>query len=84
MVFLEISLNFQEHHFVDKVAGLRHATLLKKKLWDRLFSCEFCEISKSTFSYRTLPVAASVKATQLTTKLIAITQAINCLKKMFT
>ena len=25
-----------------------------------MFSCEFCEISKSTFSYRTSPVAASV------------------------
>ena len=24
-----------------------------------LFSCEFCKISKNTFSYRTLPVAAS-------------------------
>ena len=26
-----------------------------------VFSCEFCEISKNTFSYRTPPVAASVK-----------------------
>ena len=25
-----------------------------------MFSCEFCEISKDTFSYRTPPVAASV------------------------
>ena len=25
-----------------------------------MFSCEFCEISKNTFSYRTPPVAASV------------------------
>ena len=24
-----------------------------------MFSCEFCEISKNTFSYRTPPVAAS-------------------------
>ena len=24
-----------------------------------MFSCEFCEISEKTFSYRTLPVAAS-------------------------
>ena len=26
----------------------------------QVFSCEFCEISKNTFSYRTPPVAASV------------------------
>ena len=26
----------------------------------QVFSCEFCEISKKTFSYRTPPVAASV------------------------
>ena len=26
----------------------------------QVFSCEFCKISKSTFSYRTPPVAASV------------------------
>ena len=25
----------------------------------QVFSCEFCEISKNTFSYRTPPVAAS-------------------------
>ena len=27
----------------------------------QMFSCEFCEISKNTFSYRTPPVAASGK-----------------------
>ena len=26
----------------------------------QVLSCEFCEISKNTFSYRTPPVAASV------------------------
>ena len=36
------------------------ATLLKKRLWRRVFSCELCEISKNTFSYRTPPLAASV------------------------
>ena len=34
-------------------------TLIKKTL-AQVFSCEFCEISKNTFSYRTPPVAASV------------------------
>ena len=28
-------------------------------LAQQVFSCEFCEISKNTFSYRTPPVAAS-------------------------
>ena len=32
--------------FFNKVAGLRPATLLKKRLWQ--FSCEFYEISKNT------------------------------------
>ena len=46
--------------FFNKVAGPRPATLLKKRLWHRcLFSCEFCEISKNNFSYRTPLVAAS-------------------------
>ena len=34
-------------------------TLLKKRLLPQAFSCEYCEISKNTFSNRTLPVAAS-------------------------
>ena len=59
--------------FLSKVAGLRSATLLKKETQARVFSCEFYEISKNTFSYRTPPVAASLKTTPLTTKLIAIT-----------
>ena len=45
--------------FFNKVAGLRPATLLKKRLWHRFFSCEFCKISRNTFSYRTPPVLAS-------------------------
>ena len=39
--------------FFNKVAG-RPETLAQ------VFSCEFCEISKNTLFYRTLPVAASV------------------------
>ena len=36
--------------FFNKVAGLRPAPLLKKRLWHRcLFSCEFCGIFKNTF-----------------------------------
>ena len=49
---------FTERHlcqslFFNKVAGLRLETL------SQVFSCEFCKVSKNTFSYRTLPVAAS-------------------------
>ena len=32
---------------------------IKKESLARVFSFEFCEISKNTFSYRTPPVAAS-------------------------
>ena len=42
----------------NKVAGMRPATLLKKRL-AQVFSCEFCKISKNTYSYRTPLVAAS-------------------------
>ena len=41
--------------FFNKVAGLRPATLLKKRLWHRYFHV-------FTFFYRTPPVAASVEA----------------------
>ena len=34
------------------------ATLLKKETRAQVFSCEFCEISKNAFYYRTPPVAA--------------------------
>ena len=34
---------------------------IKKETLAQVFSCEFCEISKNTVSYRTPPVAASVK-----------------------
>ena len=32
---------------------------VKKETLAQVFSCEFCEISKDTFSYRTPPVAVS-------------------------
>ena len=40
---------------------IRPATLLKKETLAQVFSCEFCEISKNSFSYRTPLVAASEK-----------------------
>ena len=39
----------------DKVAG----NFIKKETLAQVFSCDFCEISKNTFSYRTPLVAAS-------------------------
>ena len=49
-VFLEISQNSQENA----------CNFIKKEALTQVFSCEFCEISKNTFSYRTPLVAASV------------------------
>ena len=63
-MFLEISQNSQENtcarvpfFFVKMQAwGLQ---FYKKETLVPVFSCEFYEISKTTFSYRTPPVAAS-------------------------
>ena len=46
--------------FFNKVAGLRPATLIKKKTLAQVFSREFCEISKNIFFYRTPPMTASL------------------------
>ena len=44
--------------FFNKVAGLA-CNSIKKETLAQVFSCEFCEISKNTFSHRTPLVAAS-------------------------
>ena len=46
--------------FFNKVAGLRPATLLKKRHWHKCFPVNFEEIFWSIFFYRTPPMAASV------------------------
>ena len=53
-VFLKISQNLQENTWP------RTCNFIKKETLAQVFSCEFCEISKNIFSYRTPPVAASV------------------------
>ena len=53
-VFLEILQNSQEN-------TCARACNFIKKILTQVFSCEFCEISKDTFSYRTPSVAASEK-----------------------
>ena len=45
--------------FLNKVAGHRLATLLKKRLWHRCFFCEFCQISKNIFFTEQLWTTAS-------------------------
>ena len=55
-----------QSQFLNKIAGLRPETLLKKESLAQVFSCEFCEIFKKTFFYRTPVVAASVFRTQST------------------
>ena len=46
--------------FFNKVAGAA-CNFIKKETLTQVFSCEFCEISKNTFSQRTPLVAASGK-----------------------
>ena len=48
--------NLRQSLFFNKVANLRP---YERKTHAQVFSCEFCEISKNTFSHRTSPVAAS-------------------------
>ena len=42
-----------------QIIGLRPATLIKKETLAQVFSCEFCEIYKNIFYYRTPLLAAS-------------------------
>ena len=63
-MFLKIWENSQkdtcvEVSFFNKIAGLRPSTLLKKETPTQVFFCEFCQIFKNNFFYRTLTVAAS-------------------------
>ena len=44
---------------LKKAEAEAEAQALKKETLTQLFCCKSCEISKSTFSYRTPPVAAS-------------------------
>ena len=47
-----------ERLFFNKVAGLT-CNFIKKEALGQVFSCEFCEIFKNSFFYRTPLVAAS-------------------------
>ena len=45
--------HLRQNVFFNKVAGF-----IKKETLAQVFSCEFCEISENSFSYRTPPMAA--------------------------
>ena len=62
-VFLEISQNSQKKtcarvSLFNKVQA-SSCNFIKKETLAQVLSCQFCKISKNTFSYRTLPVTAS-------------------------
>ena len=62
-LFLEVLQNSPENtcarvSFLIKLQT-KICNIIKKETLAQVFSCEFCETSKSTFSYRTLPVATS-------------------------
>ena len=62
-VFLETSQNSRESTcaratFLIKLQS-QACNFIKKETLAQVFSCEFCEISKNTFFYKTRPVAAS-------------------------
>ena len=44
---------------VNKVTG-QACNFIKKEILAQVFSCEFYEISKNIYFYKTIPVAASV------------------------
>ena len=52
---------FTEKHLCQSLflIKLQACNFIKKEALVQVFSCEFCEISKNTFSYRTPPAAAS-------------------------
>ena len=53
------NLRTKDQNETATVAALA-CNFIKKETPAQVFSCEFCEISKNTFSYRTPPVAAFV------------------------
>ena len=74
-VFLEISQNSQENTCarVSFLIKLQAACgFIKKEALVQVLSCEFCEISKNTFFYRTPSVAAPVCITKVTREMINV------------
>ena len=65
--------------FFNKVAGLRHATLLKKRLWHRCFPVN-CAKSRKTLFYRTPSDDCFWTTTSVYTLLIVVLAVIYLLK----
>ena len=65
----------------SKTGALRNfAKFTEKHLCQRpVFSCEFCEISKNTFFYRTHPVAASISWLK---SIVQVVSGISTIKKL--
>ena len=66
-VFLEISQNSLENTCARVSFLIKLQACIKKETLPQVFSSEFCESSKNTFSCRTPPVAASYQ-TQVKSK----------------
>ena len=89
-VFLEISQNSQENTCA-RVSFLINCrpevcNFIKKETLAQVFSCEFCEISKNTFSYRTPLVAASVVYSCFSTGCLSEMNSVvySCFSRTFT
>ena len=66
--------------FFKKGVLRNFAKLTEKHLCQRpVFSCEFCEISKNTFFYRTHPVTASIS---LLKSILQVVSRISTIKKL--
>ena len=50
---------FTRKHLCQSLFFNKAAGFIKKRDLTQVFPCKFCEMPKNTFSYRTLPVAAS-------------------------
>ena len=59
-VFLEISQNSQKNTCARVSFLIKACNFTEKETLAQVFSCEFCEISKNTFCYRTPPGDYSV------------------------
>ena len=69
-VFLKISQNSQENTYAKGSFFLFFCNFIKKETLALVLSCEFCEIFKNNYFYRTPPMAASDKSLSLSLAMI--------------
>ena len=77
MLLTDGSRSSRQEVFCEKGIFKNSCNFIKKETLAQVFSCEFCEISKNTFSYRTAPVAAFVGHYHLHKKIKYFTLSIN-------